>query len=133
MSKVYNYIIVSVGLVLLLQYAGLPTGASLFWLGVTNGDISNVSAGQFYLAIMGLFTLGVGATIVIGYFTKSSSESYIVAPIAGGLFTVITSTLIAITVYTKDMGWIHYISNLLFIPLLIGLGIAVINFWRGTD
>jgi uncharacterized membrane protein (UPF0136 family) len=123
--------ILSVGLIFLLQFAGLPTGASLVWLGLT-GSASDISSGAFFIAVGAMLILSVGG-IVIGYFTKSSSESFIVGPIASGIFAFVTGTFIAILNYTSDMGWIYYIIWMIFVPLLVGFGISIIKFWRGTD
>jgi hypothetical protein len=134
MSKVYNYMVMSVFLIILLKFAGLPTGADslLVWIGISS-DISQISLGAYFLAVAGLFSLGAVASIVIGYYTKSSTESTSVAPIALGIFTVLTSTFVSIINYTKDLGFVYYIMYLIFVPLLAGFAVAIIQFWRGVD
>lgn len=134
MSKVYNYMVLCVGLTFLLKFAGIPSGADQFlvWLGLT-GDASGISLGTFFVTVAALFVVGTGSGIAISFLTKSSSETYLVAPIALGIFTVITSTFVSVINYTADMSFIHYIVWLIFIPLLVGFGIAIIQFWRGTD
>lgn len=134
MSKVYNYMILAVGLTLLLKFAGIPSGADsiLTWLGLA-GDASGISLGEFFVAIGALFIVGTGSGIAISFITKSPAESYIIAPIALGIFTILTSTFIGIINYTKDMGFVFYLTFLIFIPLLVAFGIAIINFWRGVD
>lgn len=134
MSKVYNYMILAVGLTFLLKFAGIPSGADslLSYIGLT-GDASGASFGAFFIAVAALFTIGTGSGIAISFLTKSSSETYLIAPIALGIFTVITSTFVSVVNYTKDMGFVYYIVWLTFIPLLLGFGVAIIQFWRGTD
>lgn len=134
MSKVYNYMVMSVGIVLLLKLAGVPTGADSFliYLGLS-GDISQISFGSYLLAIFAIFTVGAGAAIAISFITKSPSESYIVGTIASGILAIITSTFVSLISYTSDLGFVYYIVYLIFVPLLIGFGIAIIQFWRGTD
>ena len=134
MSKVYNYMVLGVGLTFLLKFAGIPSGADwfLFKLGLT-GDISGVTLGWFYGAVLATFALGTLGAITIGYFTRSSSESYVMAPVASGVFAMLASTFISIIEYTKDMGFVYYITWLIFVPLLLGFGIAIIQFWRGSD
>lgn len=134
MSKIYNYMVVAVALTFLLKFAGLPSGADAFinWLGLS-GDASGISLGSFFIAVAALFVVGTGSGIAISFITKSSSETYLVAPIALGIFTVITSTFVSIINYTRDMGYIYYIVWMLFVPLLGGFGVAIIQFWRGSD
>lgn len=134
MSKVYTYMVLSVGLTLLLRFAGIPTGADslLTFIGLAS-DVSEISSGEFFIAIIALFSVGVGAGIAISFFTKSPSETFIVAPIALGIFTVIISTFISIVNYTSGMGFVYYLVYLLFVPLLVGFAIAIIQFWRGSD
>lgn len=134
MSKVYTYMIISVGLTLLLKFAGIPSGADslLVYMGIA-GDASQISLSAFFVAVGALFVVGTGAGIAISFFTKSSSETYLVAPIALGIFTVVTATFVSVINYTKDMGFIYYINFLLFAPIIISFAIAIIQFWRGTD
>ena len=134
MDKVWNYVIMATVLTLLLKFAGIPTGADslLVWLGLT-GDASGISFGAFFVAVVALFAVGTGTGIAISFITKSPSETFIVAPIALGIFTVITSTFVSVINYTKDMGYVYYITFMIFVPLLVGFGIAIINFWRGND
>lgn len=134
MSKIYNYMIVAVGLTFLLRFAGIPSGADSFitWLGLAS-DPSGISFGAFFVGIAAIFVVGTGSGIAISFITKSPSETYIMAPIALGVFTVITSTFISVINYASDFGFIYYITYLIFIPLLAGFGIAILRFWRGTD
>lgn len=134
MSKVYNYMILAVGLTLLLLYAGLPTGAEFFldWLGLS-GIASGIGLGAFYVLISALFVVGTGSGIAISFLIKSSSETYLVAPIALGIFTVLVGTFISILNFVDNLGFIKYLVSLIFIPLIFGFFIAIINFWRGGD
>ena len=133
MSKVYNYMIMAVGITLLLKFAGIPSGADAFlsWLGLADTP-SGVSLGTFFVGVAALFTAGLGAGIIIGSFTRTQTESYVVAPVAAGIFTVITSTFITIVNYTQDMGWVYYVVYMIFIPFLIAFGIAITEWWRGS-
>lgn len=134
MSKVYNYMILAVGLTFLLKFAGIPSGADSFisWLGLS-GDSSGISTGTFFIGVLALFVIGTGSGIAISFITKSPSETYVIAPLALGMFTVITSTFISIVNYSSDKGYIYYITWLIFVPYLVAFGIAIIQFWRGSD
>ena len=132
MSKVYNYMIVAVGLTLLLKFAGLPSGADALINYTDALGYESINLSTFFIAIGALFTIGVVGGIAIGFITKSPTESFIIAPIALGIFIVITSTFVSIITYVKDMGFIAYLITLIFVPYLIAFGIAIIEFWRGT-
>lgn len=139
MSKVFNYMVISSGLTLLLGLAGIITGAEaqLNWLGfsLTGSliDVSNIPLGNFFSRITDLFIVGAAAGIVVGFFTRSQTESYIIAPVAAGIFTIITSIFMAILNYTSGMGYVYYIVMLIFVPLLMGFAISIISYWRGSD
>ena len=134
MSKVFNYMILSTGLILLLKFAGIPSGADAFitWLGLST-SASGISLGTFFIGVIAIFSIGTAGSIVIGFLTKSQSESFIVAPIAAGIFTSIVSTFVSVINYTVAFGWIYYVTYLIFVPWLVGFAIAIIQFWRGTD
>lgn len=133
MSKVYNYMILAVGLTFLLKFAGIPSGADAFisWMGLS-GNPGEISLGASFVGIAAIFAIGIGTGIAISFFTKTSPESYIVAPVAAGLFTVMTSTFISVVNYTADFGYIYYLTFMIFIPLLAAYGVALINYWRGS-
>ena len=133
MTKVYNYMIMAVGLTFLLKFAGIPSGADAFinWLGIGT-NVENISLGTFFIGVAGIFAVGTGVGIAISFFTKTTPESFIVAPVALGIFTVTTSTFISIINYTRDFGFIYYLTYMIFIPLLAGFAIALVSFWRGS-
>ena len=133
MSKVYNYMVMTVGLVFLLKFAGIDSGADAFisWLGLSDGA-EGVSLGAFIAEVTALFIVGTGASIIIGFFSKANPESTIIAGFASGLFAVMASTFVSVVNYTKDFGFAYYISFMIFIPLLVGFGIALISYWRGS-
>jgi len=135
MSKVYTYMVLAVGLTFLFKFAGLPfTGIenALSWMGLST-EATGISLGTFFLAVAVLFIVGTGTGIAISFITKSPSETYIIAPIALGIFTVFASVVSSIISYTKAFGFIYYIAWLLLAPLLVAFGIAIIQFWRGYD
>ena len=133
MSKIYDYMIISTALVFLLKFAGIPTGADALinFLGLGDGTTAGYVTSAFYVEILAVFALGV-AGVIIGFFTTTKTESFLVSTFASAIFTIIASTFVSIVNYTADMGFIHYIVWMIFIPYLAGFGIAIIEFWRGT-
>ena len=136
MSKVYNYMVLAVGLTFLLKFAGIPSGADglLSYIGLS-GNASGISSGAFFIALVALFTLGSATGIAISFFTKSPSETWVIQGIALGIFTVITSTFVSVVNYASGNAplWIYYIVWMIFIPLLVGFGTSIISWWRGGD
>jgi len=136
--KVWNYVIISVGLAFLFELAGMPVATSVLnWIGLNPTGVG-LKTSAMYLAIFGgagfLITAVVGG-ITIGFFTKSSPENYIIAPFIGAGITIFLTTFIGIINYsiTNFEGWISYVT--LFIMGILGTGfvIACIEFFRGTD
>lgn len=134
MSKVFNYAMLSVGLLLLFKYSGLPTGIDLILSYLNIGsNASGITLSTWWLLIAGIFTVGSGAGIVISFFTRTSPESYLVAPFATAVFWLVGMTFISIVNYTQAIGGVYYyIVYLILIPLLVSFGIALIPFWRGS-
>lgn len=135
MSKVYFYMIFCTGLLLFMNIAGIPIGASGFldFIDSSVDDVSSFSLSSFMNEIIELLAIGVGVGIAISFFTKTPNESYIIAPTALGILTTVVGTLIGLINYTKDMGYVYFIILLLLLPITVGFVIALINFWRGTD
>jgi uncharacterized membrane protein YphA (DoxX/SURF4 family) len=124
--------LISVGLAVLLKFAGIQTGIDLLWLGI-NGDLASFSSGALFAAIASILAIGGGASIVIGFFTKAQSETFIVSLFALSLFTYMVSTFIAIVNYASGYGFVYYIVYLIFVPWIIAFAISIIRFWRGVD
>ncbi|UCD20936.1 MAG: hypothetical protein JSW08_00090 [archaeon] len=132
--NIEDFMVLSVGLVLLLQLAGIPTGANtiLSWIGIDT-SASGISLSSFLLTIGAIFALGTGAGIAISYFTKSPSESWVVATgLAPSVLTLVVLTFVSIINYTKEMGYVYYLTYLIFVPLIAGFGISLVSFWRGS-
>lgn len=136
MSKIYNYMVFAVGLTFLLRFSGIDTGTDFFFsfLGLSS-DASAISNGAFIAKVAALFTIGAGASILIGFITKSTPESFLVGTIAAGLLTVMSGTFSAILTYAQANAgeWLYALLWLIFAPLWIGYVVALINYWRGVD
>lgn len=134
MSQVYNYVVIAVVLTFLLKFMGIPSGADaiITYLGLSS-TASGVSLGTFFIGVAAIFTVGVGAGIVTSFFTRTSSETFILAPLCAGIFTMIVSTFVSVVNYTSGLGFVYYIVFIFFVPFIIAFGISIIKFWRGTD
>lgn len=135
MSRVYDYMFISVGVTLMLKFAGIPSGADalISWIGLSSTP-SGVSLGAFFVGVIALFVAGgaLGSGIRLGFLSFQPTETSLMSAVSTGILTVITGTWISIINYTSDMGYIFYLIQLMFVPFLIAFFVAVTEFWRGT-
>ena len=133
--KVYYFLTIIVGLMILFNIAGIntTTGYVLNYLDIVDNPQSFQNT-NFYAIIIGIFITAVVGGVVIGYFTKSSPESYLVAPFCGVL-VLFVGDIISIYSYVSGLGidWIKYIVMMILIPLAIGYTLSILEFWRGSD
>lgn len=153
MGKVWTYVVLSLGLMLLLQFSGLPNGAmgELFTLvGVNFGADNTIQAatatstgffnnifGTDDLSIKGiLITLAasIGA-VVVGLFAKAQVENLILLPFITGTLVLFVSSYLAIINYTIGLGvpWVSALVSVIFIPIMFGFIVSLLEFFRGTD
>ena len=136
MAKVYTYIVILSGLMVLLAYAGIPTGSGLILsnLNIINApqDFSSSTFAQSVSAILAIIAL---STIIIGFITKGQSETFIVAGFATLLFSFIADAYSIIVYANGTLGqtWVTALITLILGPLIIGYGVAIIEWWRGSD
>jgi len=135
--KVWNYVIISVGLAFLFEIAGMPVATSLLsYLGLSATGFS-VKTASLYLAIFGGagILIGIGTGIAVGFITKSPPENFIILPFIIAGIVLFLSTFIGIINYAVGNfpGWIATIT--LFIMGILGVGfiISCVEFFRGTD
>jgi len=136
MSKVFTYAILSVGMMLIMNIMGIPTGVTtiLSWVGLADPSQS-IDTSLFFTAIIAVFTATAVTGIIIGTLTRSSPESYIIAPLVAGL-VVFVGTFTSIINYSKastGADWAYYVVLVILAPVAIGYGISLISYWRGAD
>lgn len=133
--KVYYFLTIIVGLMILFNIAGIntTTGYVLNYLDIVDNP-QNFQDTNLYNTIIAIFITAVVGGVVIGYFTKSSPESYLIAPFCG-LLVLFVGDIISIYSYVSGLGidWIKYIVMMILIPLALGFCISIVEFWRGTD
>lgn len=150
MSKVFNFMVILTGLLLLLALAGFPTATNgvlgaIGWTVDTGSDgtpsgISPPSAllsTLFFVSLLGIFiaSAALGGGITIGAIGVSAPDSKFVAVIMSALFTWVCLDLASVIRVTSSFGqtWITVVTSLLIVPLIVGFAIAAIGFWRGSD
>ena len=133
MSKVYYYITITIGLTLLMRFAGIPYVGSetlLDWIGLNPDNVVGTTS-TFILAVLGMFTAGA----VLG--SIFSKESSIRATMATGILTTGIGAFMGILNYVKDVAqgsqeWVFYIVFMIFAVFITGFILSMIDWWGGT-
>lgn len=132
MAKVYTITTILVGFIFLLTLAGVSTFSSSVYQAIFGGGTDPLSgelAGQILFSVL----VGTGVAIVVGYFTRQSSESFLLTGISSLLFTWTIGDLFSIArIDTGDL-WINSIIRFIMYPVIAGYFIAILQWWRGND
>lgn len=136
-EKIYTYVMITVGLMVLFNLAGLytNTGYVLGQLGITPNNIQNFESSTLWITLIGLAIgalAGIGG-IVISVFTRVSPELPITA-LFTGVLTAFVGDLLGIISYSQQAG--NFVGLLVFLimsPLIIGYVIALYDWVRGRD
>ena len=143
MARIYTYITIMMGLSILLAMAGIYTGSTVLLnsIGLKVGaagvsTLADVKIGLIFSSLSAVLVLGGIATIIIGFYTKSSSES---VQFAGFTITLLgfIADLIGIVNYaittSGSSSWISALIVLIYAPLIVGYIVSMVSFWRGND
>jgi hypothetical protein len=135
MARVYTYVVMSAGLILMLQMAGIPTAigkiAAFFGLSLT---AQSISLSDFFIAAGAVMAAAVVSGVGIGLLTRSSPDSYLIAPMASVLLLLVgTFTSVADYAFSNYSGWVASLAALIFLPIAIGFVISLVEFIRGTS
>lgn len=136
MSKVTNYLMVITGLVFILSLGGIDTGQH--WILEQTGLLDspeNFQSNNFFTIILGALALGGTATVVIGYFTKTSAKDIL---IAGYLVFLIyfVAELVNIIIYANGVygsGSWSFVSLVIlatFGVLIMGYVSSIMDFYQ---
>lgn len=136
--KIWNYLIISIGMVLLFKFAGIDYGATAIidLFGVSTTGISTGTS-AFWNSILGSsgILIGIVAGVIIGAFTRTSPENYIILPLITGTLGGLIQAFVGIVTYSvaNYSGWVSGIIILLLAPFTAGYIFALVEFFRGTD
>lgn len=134
MAKVWTFIIISTGIMLLMKFAGIPAGldAILFGMGITDTLASNGST--FFIALVALFGLAAAGGITIGTLGGTPAEFAFKAPFAIANLLLFAGTFVGIATYAHSFD--SYIYNIVFFVMsLFSIGFlwASISWVFGGD
>ena len=143
--KVFNYIIILTGMMLLLALAGFQVGAvniilNTVGIAVHNATIdTSISWGELFLrlfqddAIKGIL-MGVGVGIVVGLFMQGRLENFMILPFITGYLVFFVGAMNSLMVDSMKYGsLIGTMVIVILAPLTVGFLISLIEFFRGSD
>jgi len=135
MAKVFTYIMITTGIILLLNLAGLQTAGSIVTEQLS-GEIDSIQNIMGNALLNSLLTLAIGAlvgaaAIAIGTFGRVNPAIYVTALYAAPLVSLVAD-MIAIVVL-GGTAWTGYLIFLIMTPLIYGYAIALYDWVRGID
>ena len=137
--KVWNYIFIMVGISILFELSGiLGSDGVLTAIGYSRvGEqiFFDFSVSSFLTNILGVLAGAIAGGIIVGFFTRSSPENYILLGlVTGGTLTLFVQTIYGIIQASLSTEpWIASIVILIAGPLLVGFMLSLAEFFRGTD
>jgi len=135
--KVFNYIILIIGMMAMLEIAGIPTGmaAILSYVGINFGTGSTLMISPLYLAIAAILIAAEITGIAVGFITKAPSENYVILPLIVGSFFFLGGSFISIINYSVATHalWVSSVITLILGVLSVGYVVSLVEFFRGTD
>lgn len=134
MAKVYTYLVVITGLMLLFHLAGFTTTAGYVLQHLYPDNPEGIGLTAFFVSIAAVFAGATIGGLVIGYFTKSSSESFMLAAYSS-ILLLFVSDMVFIMVYLNSNygGWAAALGTLVVFPTVIGYLHAVVSWWGGKE
>jgi hypothetical protein len=134
--RVSTYLVIIAGLMMLFNLAGFITvsGYVLGQLNIINNP-GGFALSPMFLTITVVLTLVAPiGSIIIGTFTRTPPESYLLAGYAS-LLTLFVSDLISIVVTAQNSGsdyvWASWLVALICMPIVVGYIHSVASWWGG--
>jgi len=132
MARVFNYLVLATGLMMLFYIAGINTASGYVLNNLNVFNPSGIGITNIVTLIAGIFAAAVFAGVVIGFFTKSPTESILLAGYAEVLLLFIADLLfIVIYMEANYGGWLATITGLIMMPLVVGYIHSVVSWWGG--
>jgi len=134
MAKLYTYVVLTVGLVILFNAAGLQTSGSIIMeqFGISFGNIQNFRTGALFVTFLVSAVASLTASgIVIGILGRGNPEIFVTALYATPL-TALVGDMISIVVL-GGKGFAGYLIFLIMAPLIAGYVISLYDWIRGKD
>lgn len=136
--KAFNYTIMILGMLLMLSFGGINVGTNvLSQIGLTSDafDFGTSTFQNFIFGTAGVLILGLGASLVVGFLTKSASENYAILPFIVSVLAVFVQGFTGIIIYSiaNNPPWITNLILLILVPTAVGYSFSLVEFFRGSD
>lgn len=120
---------------LLLGFAGVNTsmGQVLSAFGFSDINVNNYESSSIAGKLTFIFGLTIIGGIIASFTGSNLTESFVMGALAGAL-SLFISDYYNLYIYFKDGAqWAFYLMSLIFIPMIIGYIISLVEWWRGAD
>ncbi|MFP4019682.1 MAG: hypothetical protein ACLFUH_10575 [Bacteroidales bacterium] len=133
--KVYNYVIMGVTLLILFTMFGIETGSSNFLSLFGLDNFQNIESGDLWSKMSLIFGVGVGGSLIVGSFSRTSPTYAIKAGLIMGVLVTLVWDFIGVLNVINDTGqtWLFWGLFTIFGAIIGGYAIALIEFWEGRD
>lgn len=139
--KFYTYAVILVGIVMILNLAGISTpvgGGIAKALNIIDDDanigITDFKDSELYNDLVLILGGLIGTGLVLGAFGRAPDVRYITAALILTITGLLAADIIAIyQVVATFSGWMKYGLGLIIGGLTVGLFITALEFWQGTD
>ncbi len=139
--KFFIYAVGIMGVMIILAAAGVDTPSSglIKSMNVLEDDNSlgfqNVKFSTLWSELVALLFLAVAGGAIIGIFSRTPPESYLIAGITAIIVGLIAGDMIFLFNLVRGFGvtWMTWGILALMAPLMIGLLLVAISYWRGND
>ena len=130
--RVYTYLIIMVGLMMIFYLAGITTTTGRIITAMHIFDIENFSFGEFFDSAATIFGGIIAAGITIGAIYAGKPEIILLLGYAVVLLAFV-GDLIGIVTYMNSNygGWLASVVGLIIAPLAVGYVHSVISWWGG--
>lgn len=141
--KVWNYIMLLTGMIILFEIAGINTGmanllstfgvqglgtGSLYFAFSTSTFFNNIFSVTGILASVGV------ATAVIGAIRSSNPENYVILGFITSTLVLFVSAFVNIIAQANTYdNWVSVLVFALMAPLAVGYVLALVDYFRGRD
>jgi hypothetical protein len=137
--KVWNYVIITTGLMFILYIIGFNIPAvnnilSTLHLTASNQDIGSNDIYNYLFSAGGILLISI-ASIVVGFITNGKPENFIILPFISLHLVLWISALTDIMKFASSnySGIISLTIIAILGPLTVGYLISLLEFFRGTD
>ena len=133
--KLWNYIILSIILTILLQLGGVGVAEAVSSLIGLEIDLvtetGSMNYTTFWTILLVLLTASIGGGIAIGYITKSPTEKITMLPFVTLSVILFISTFYGIIISPMINGWVFWVVFTIFSALMIGFIYSIFEWYAG--